>query len=236
MRKIAIKANNRLVDFQRLKYLLVFVILLLVVIFTNKSYAQGFQGGVAIGTNLTQVDGDEVFGFKKFGLNTAAIAIFPFKEKWSVSLEASFSQKGAYQKYPREMLAGKDLPYYKLTLNYAEIPLMLHFTDKGFLTFGLGFSYGRLVGVREIEWGVQTPLTLYSGDYSRDDYNVIVDVRAPIYKKIYFNFRYAYSLTKIRTRTYTNIAGDEWKRNQYNNIITVRLLYIFNDVKKHSDD
>jgi hypothetical protein len=221
----------------KISYLLpIFVGLLLLFAVTQKSYSQAFQGAVAIGSNLTQVDGDEVFGFKKFGLNASAIAIVPFKDKWSVSLEACFNQKGAYQKYPREMLPDKELPYYKLTLNYAEIPLMLHFTDKGFLTFGLGFSYGRLVGVKEIEWGIQTPLTLFSGDYIRDDYNVIFDVRAPIYKRLYFNFRYAYSLAKIRTRTYTNISGDEWTRDQYNNVLTIRLLYLFNEVKKHSND
>lgn len=235
--------SNKLNKFQDIKYrhhlhkiLPIYFVLFLFIVVSQKSYSQAFQGAIAVGTNLTQVDGDEVFGFKKFGLNASAIAIMPFKDKWSISLEAAFSQKGAYQKYPREMLADKSLPYYNLSLNYAEIPLMLHFTDKGFLTFGLGFSYGRLVGVKEIEWGEQTALTLYSGDYDRSDYNIIFDVRAPIYKRLYFNFRYAYSLAKIRTRKYTNLAGDEWERDQYNNIITVRLLYVFNDVKRHSND
>lgn len=216
--------------------LIVFVLLFIFITIPVKNYSQAFQGAIAIGSNLTQVDGDEVFGFKKFGLNAAAIAIMPFRDKWSISLEALFSQKGAYQKYPREMLPDKSLPYYNLRLNYAEIPVMLHFTDKGFLTFGLGVSYGRLVGVKEMEWDTQTAISLYSGDYLRYDYNIIFDVSAPIYKRLYFNCRYAYSLAKIRTRTFTNLAGDEWERDQFNNIITVRLIYVFNEIKQHAND
>jgi len=233
------ETDNSLSFFYRFSLLRFFIIafaFILAIFFTTKIYAQAFQGAVAVGSNLTQVDGDEVFGFKKFGLNASAMAIMPFKDKWSISLEASFSQKGSYQKYPPEYLANQILPYYNLRLNYAEIPVILHFTDKGFLTFGLGFSYGRLVGVKEIEWGKQTALTLFSGDYSRDDYNIIFDVMAPIYKRLYFDFRYAYSITKIRTRKFTNAAGDEYFRDQFNNIITVRLIYIFNEVKRNAND
>ncbi len=198
--------------------------------------AQRFQGAVAFGTNLTQVDGDEAYGFKKFGFNVAAIAIIPFKEKWALSLEASFSQKGAYEKYPRESNPSKSLPYYNLRLNYAEVPLMIHFTDKKFLTVGLGLSWGKLVGVKEIEWGKQTKLNLYSGDYNANDFNIMVDVRVPIYKRLYFNFKYAYSLAKIRTREFSNYAGYKWKRKQYNNVLTFRILYVLNKQKTRSND
>lgn len=199
-------------------------------------YGQGIQGAVAIGTNLSQVDGDEVVGFKKFGLNVSAIAIIPFKKKWSISLEASYNQKGAYEKLPRIAQPDKSLPYYNLRLSYAEVPIIIHFTDKGFLTVGLGMSYGRLVSVKEIEWGENTELSLYSGDYARNDLNGIFDLRIPIFKRLSFNFRYAYSFIKIRTRTYSNIAGDTWTRDQYNNLLSFRIHYIFNEPKNTIND
>ena len=200
------------------------------------AHSQGIQGAFAIGGNLSQIDGDEVVGFKKIGLNASAIAIIPFKKKWAVSLEASFNQKGAYEKYPREAQPNKSLPYYNIRLNYAEVPVLLHFTDKNKITVGLGLSYGRLVGVKEIEWGEQTDVSLYSGDYIRDDINGIFDLRIPIYKRLSFNFRYSYSFRKIRTRTYTNIAGDTWTRDQYHNILSFRVHYIFNDPKNLTND
>ena len=214
-------------------YIFLFLILMITPLTT---FSQGIQGAFAFGANLSQVDGDEVVGFKKIGLNASAIAIIPFKKKWAVSLEASFSQKGSYEKYPIQADPTKSLPYYNLRLNYAEVPVIIHFTDKGFLTVGLGLSYGRLVGVKEIEWGEQTELSLYSGDYARNDLNGIFDLRIPIYKRLSFNFRYAYSFIKIRTRTYTNIGGDEWTRKQYNNLLSFRVHYIFNNPKNAVND
>ncbi len=213
-----------------------FITLLVLLWLANTASGQRIQGAIAFGGNLTQVDGDEVYGFKKIGFNAAAVAIIPIKEKWSVSLEASFSQKGAYQKYPAQQNPNKELPYYNLRLNYAEVPVMVHFTDKEFLTIGLGMSWGRLVGVKEIEWGIQTDVTPYSGDFSRSDINGMVDIRFPIYKKLNFNFRYAYSFAKIRTRTYTYLSGDEVIRKQYNNVLTFRLIYIFNERKPSYND
>ncbi len=219
-----------------MKYLTYILIIFTIFFVSKTSYSQKIQGAIAIGANLSQVDGDEVVGFKKIGLNASAIAIIPFKEKWSVSLEASFSQKGAYEKYPRIYQADKHYPYYNLRLNYAEIPVIIHFTDKKFLTVGLGLSWGRLVGVKEIEWGEQTALSLYSGDYARSDINGIFDIQVPIYKKFKFNFRYSYSFMVIRNRTYSNIAGDTWSRKQYNNLLTFRIYYIFNEPKNSNND
>ena len=206
------------------------IILLFILITVGlKVNAQKIQGAFALGTNLSQIDGDEVYGFKKLGLNSSAIAIIPFKEKWAVSLEASFSQKGALQIYPYEYDPDKETPYYKNTLTYAEVPILIHFTDKEFMTIGAGASWGRLVEINEVEWGVKTDAGIFSGHYKRYDINAIIDIRFPIKERLKFNFRYAYSIGKIRTRTYINDIGDTWSRNQYNNVLSFRLYYIFNE-------
>ena len=191
--------------------------------------AQRFLGAVAFGGNLTQVDGDEVYGFKKIGFNVGAASFLPIKEKWFISLEVAFSQKGAYQKYPYVSNPNKDLPFYNLRLNYVEVPLLFHFEDKQIAMLGTGFSYNRLVGVKEIEWGERTSTAARNGVYAIDDFNWIVDVRFRLVKSLRLNFRFAYSVDKIRTRTFSNLAGDVWKRDQYNNILTLRLVYTFNE-------
>jgi len=198
--------------------------------------AQRFLGAIAFGGNLTQVDGDEVYGFKKFGFNVGASSIYPFNDKWSISIEASFSQKGSYEKYPPDADPTKELPYYDLRLSYLEVPLFVYFTDQGFLSIGAGFSYGRLVGIKEIEWGIPVHSSITNSPYNRDDWNAIINVRIPIWKRLKIDFRYAYSLTKIRTRTYTNTTGDSWTRDQYNNIITLRLVYVFNEKIKKNEN
>lgn len=208
-----------------MKRIVFFIALLLMVTFASR--AQSIKGVAILGFNASQVDGDEVFGFKKLGLNAGVGSILPFGEKWSVSIETLFNQKGAYKRFPFEYDT-LPKPYYNLRLTYAEVPILLHFTDKNLVTLGMGFSFGRLVKFSEIEHGVKLPWTNATVPYDRSDVNFIIDVRFRAFYKFHFNFRYCYSVDKIRTRVFNN-GVSTWERNQYNNLLTFRLLYIFND-------
>lgn len=180
---------------------------------------------------MSQVDGDEVYGFNRIGFNAGAAAIIPIGEKWSLSIENSYSQKGAFQKqqYHDSIITGK----YNLRLNYVEVPLLIHFTDKDFLTFGAGFSWARLVKAKEIEHnGLQPPYS-DSIQFNNNDFTVIADIRFRIWEKLKANIRYSYSLSPIREREFENLQGDTWMRKQYNNVITFRLMYIINERKQY---
>lgn len=204
----------------------IFLVTFLIGIITLSAEAQFIKGAIIFGTNISQVDGDEVYGYKKMGFNFGASAIVPFNNKWAVSIENIYSQKGAYQK-PQyaDSLSGE----YKLNLNYVEVPVLVHYTDKDLITVGAGFSWGRLVKVDEWEHGTKTNTSLNSGTYSQNDVNILADLRFRIWKKLKFNVRYAYSIPKIRTREHYNLSGDTWIRKQYNNFLSLRLIYVFNE-------
>lgn len=191
---------------------------------------QNIQGLLIGGMNLSQVDGDEVYGFKKAGLNLGVGAALPFGEKkrWAFNIETCFSQKGAFEKYPNEAYDSMKLPYYNLRLHYAEIPAYISYKDKNGLTFGAGFSLARLTGMKEIEHGKTKDWSMTNQPYDRFDYNIFADVRFKIYGKLYFNFRYSYSIDKIRTRNFQTLTSS-WKREQFNNNLTFRLLFLFNE-------
>lgn len=204
----------------------ILLIIIFVVVSSIEMTAQVIKGEAILGMNLTQVDGDEVYGFKKVGANVGAGVLIPFGKNWDVSLEALFSQKGANQKEQYD----DSLSFaYKLNLNYAEVPVLVMYTDKEFISAGAGFSWGRLVGVKEWEHGqlVETT-TVNSGVYSKNDFCILGDLRIRIYKQLKFNLRYQYSLVKIRTREFGN-PPDTWTRDQYNNVITFRLIWVFNE-------
>jgi len=195
--------------------------------------AQKVKGELIMGVNTTQIDGDEVFGFHKYGLNIGVGGILPFNKHWSISVETIFSQKGAYRKESIE-LDTLPTPYYNIRLNYLDVPVLIHYEDKGGFTFGAGFSWGRTVGIEEIEHGSKVETTTLAGPYKRDDVSILADIRFKIWKKLKFNFRYAYSVLPIRTRIYTNTAGHSWERTQYNNMLTFRLIYVFNEAPERS--
>ncbi|OFY51496.1 MAG: hypothetical protein A2W85_00965 [Bacteroidetes bacterium GWF2_41_31] len=196
--------------------------------------AQIIKSEAIVGFNLTQVEGDEVAGFKKPGINLGVGALIPFGKNWDLSFEVTYNQKGAREgdQY-RDTIDGQPITgAYKVRLNYAEIPVLIHYTDKDLLTIGAGFSYGRLVGVKEWEHGrlVETT-TVNSNTYEKSDFNYIIDVRIKLKGPLKLSARYQNSMKKIRTREFNNITGATWTRDQYNKVLTFRLIYVFNESK-----
>jgi hypothetical protein len=209
------------------KTVALFITFMLVAIcFTLPLHGQWIRGGITIGTNLSQVDGDEVYGFKKFGFHGGAVGIIPLKNNFLFSLETIYSQKGAYQ---------NDRSYYydayHLKLDYVEIPVMLQYNDRDIFTAGLGLSYARLVDIREWEHGERTNVTLRgdSAAYNRSDYTIFADLRFRLYRHLSFNVRYQYSIAPIRTRTFNPDVYRSWTRKQFNNLLSFRLIYVFNE-------
>lgn len=212
---------------------------LMLIIYHGQVKAQRVQAAAIVGMNLSQIDGDEIFGFNKVGWNTGLAAILPFSKNFQFSIETVYSQKGSYQGPQYESvdsLGNVKTGEYKVNVDYLEVPMMVMYNDKDLITGGIGFSYGRLVRVNEYEHGQKVETTtVNNGPYSRNDYSVLADVRFRVYKKLKFNVRYTYSLAKIRTREYTNLLGDTWSRDQYNNTISFRLMYMFNEPQRVID-
>ena len=244
-------------------------------------HAQIIKGELFLGGNLTQVDGDECYGFKKLGIHAGAGALIPITNYLDIGLEVLFNQKGAYKR--NAIVSNSSFPYaYNLKLNYAEIPIMIYLTDKDVVSVGLGVSYGRLVGLTElmngqpskyegVEIGVgdgklhwrqeadnlpdigqivsidelneivvkQYPNATYisevvanSNTYRPDDFNICADLRFRIWEGLHTELRYQYSLRPIRYRMFyedSSLVLANQIRTQYNNSITLRVVYLFNE-------
>ncbi|MAZ93404.1 MAG: hypothetical protein CMF58_03220 [Lentimicrobiaceae bacterium] len=222
-----------------IKYLTITLFSLFILCTNSSVYSQIIKGKAILGINLTQIEGDEVNGFKKPGIQIGAGALIPFKKKWDVSMEVLFNQKGAKEgkQYIDTIATGEVLTgEYKLRLNYVEVPLLVHFTDKDFITIGAGFSWGRLVGVKEWEHGnLVTSTNVENGPYDKNDFSYVIDLRIKILGPLKFGFRYQNSMRKIRTREFEDFAGNTWFRDQFNKVLTFKLVYIFNEEQSNSN-
>ena len=244
-------------------------------------HAQIIKGEVFVGGITSQVDGDECYGFRKFGVHAGAGALIPVYTSQNVGLdiglEVLFNQKGAYKK--RANVSNSTFPYaYNLRLNYAEIPLMFYVTDKDRYSLGVGVSYGRVVYLDEKQDGISTGIGLGDGvlhwrenddqmpdirriedineldrvirsagfndtvsiasvidnshSYRAHDFSICADMRIRIWEGIHAELRYQYSLRPLRYRMFYEDAGltlANQIRAQYNNSITLRVVYIFNE-------
>ena len=245
-------------------------------------HAQIVKGEVFFGGNACQVDGDECYGYRKFGVHAGAGALIPILKvsnfSMDVGLEVLFNQKGAYKSDSIRLHQGAYVGRYNLKLNYAEIPLMLYLTDKDRYSLGVGVSYGSIVYLDEKHNGESTGIALGDGklhwkeneenlpdisrvrdidelagivyssgfpdtiqiasvvansnSYRANDFNICADLRVRIWEGLHAELRYQYSLRPLRTRMFyrdVNENLDNRLRLQYNNSITLRLVYVFNE-------
>ena len=263
------------------RFRIIIVLLAMLVIAPTLLHAQIIKGEVFFGGNACQVDGDECYGFKKFGVHAGAGALIPIFNSSGVNLdvglEVLFNQKGAYKR--DSITHNSTFPYaYNLKLNYAEIPLMLYLTDKDRYSIGVGVSYGRVVYLDEKQNGISTGIALGDGklhwkedeenrpdigriddineldaiirsvgipdtigiasvidnshSYRAHDFNICASLRVRIWEGIHAELRYQYSLRPLRYRMFyenADLTLANQIRTQYNNSITLRVVYIFNE-------
>jgi hypothetical protein len=224
-----------------------FLIGLLVVFatLTNSVKAQTFLGEAFVGYNLSQVTGDHrgIMEYHRSGIQAGLGVIHPVWKKNNFSIELSlevlFNMKGSYQgkKFhdgsvmDSTVITGE----YDLRLNYGEVPLMVYFTDKNVASIGVGVSYGRLTYLRLKEQGIDIT-SQKKDEFNPNEFNILADVKIRVWKRLKLGFRYSYSLTPIRTISYSeynpNFAGEgheNEKVKQRNDLFTLRLTYVFNE-------
>lgn len=112
---------------------------------SQPAMGQTFKAAIMGGGNLSQLDGDRLHGYHRVGATGGLRVNTVFSERWQLGIEMHFTQQGAYR-------VKNDVPsadYRSIRLNYAEVPLLLHFKDWKFL-FYAGGSYARLINYRVI--------------------------------------------------------------------------------------
>lgn len=204
------------------------LVLFLILLCSGELAAQRILGGLSVGMNLTQVDGDEYYGFRKVGLNVGPMVILPFgkNKKWSVSMELLYSQKGSHH------TGNTDSTTYNFNLDYLEIPVLIHFTDKKIISGGVGFAYGQLVNQKETFNNQPIDTSYYVQPItglSNFDISVIADLQIRLWNRLWANVRYQYTVARLREVLVDPKTGvDPWTRNQFNNVISIRLTWVFN--------
>lgn len=171
--------------------------------------AQRFEASLIGGFNLAQLDGDDLSGFNKIGLNAGAKVAAVLSDRWQLSLEMLFSQQGSHRT--------RDDIYFSLydniRLNLVETPVMISFKDWKFRV-NTGFSYGRLISFR-----AESPLGEDLTDtetYRENLYFWIVGATYQFREQWGVNVRWSRALVDLEKREGKTLLG----RN-----LAIRLIY-----------
>jgi hypothetical protein len=185
-----------------------------------------FYGGLLLGSNFTQVDGDNFAGYHKVGLNAGGIVYTHLGEKVAASMEILFSQKGSRSNKAQASNSKMySIERYGIDLNYAEVPLQINYFDRRKSHFGGGFSFSQLITSNE--YITSRPAfnedTLTNFKFKKSDINFVLGGNLHLWEGLFLNIRFQYSLFSVRKNYHPEFGRAE----QYNNMWTLRLMYLF---------
>ncbi|OSZ78780.1 hypothetical protein CAP35_11180 [Chitinophagaceae bacterium IBVUCB1] len=214
-----------------MKYRLLFCLLLIAGIANAQSnyYVEDpnlFRGMVTVGSNFSQIDGDNYAGYHKMGINAGAGVYTMFSNEIGAGLEMLYTRKGSRGNFKQNSSnQAFQILAYKAILNYVDLPIQLYYFDQRGDHFGAGFSYSRLINQSET-FDTDPKQNLKSEDYPfrKSDYCMVLSANVKIAGKFYVAGRFQYSLVSVRG----NVPPGFGRTEQYNNMVTLRLMYLFN--------
>jgi hypothetical protein len=184
----------------------------------------------ALGINGCQIHGDSYSGYNKFGLFGGIAVNAQFKnEKTSLELGFYFSQKGS-----RHNPSKYDASYYRLHLNYIDLPLSIRYAVNNNYFITLGFSAAYLVNYTE-----NVNYADYTGKYIYNRYEAGLNfgLGRMIREKFFIELRCSNSITPIRRIIapiyYPNPIARFFNKGYYSNILTLFIAYKLNFQKQN---
>lgn len=219
------------------RFCIILIMCFFITALSKNAEAQIVKGEAFLGLNFSQIDGDQAYGYKRLGFHGGLGAMVPIYKQGNFdiefSLEVALNQRGSHQRQQYKDNGDGITGEYDVYMNYLEVPVLFYFSDKQIASLGVGASYGRLVGLKEYEHGNLTDVNLsYTGEdkYSLNDFCFLADAKVRLHERLKFGIRFQYSLQSIRTRQFYLVNGELGDlRDQYNNSITARLIYVFNE-------
>lgn len=213
----------------KVKYLLLFCVFIFTETLSHAQYRREeyteLSGGIFGGLNFSQINGDGYKGYDKMGFTGGGTIFLPLQNvdlpipgTLALNMEVSMIQMGAVGNIAHGSILSQ-----KIHLNYAQIPFQLYYyrgTRKS--NVGLGFAVGYL-GWNKIEADNGGGLQEINVDaYRKFDLGFVFTPNIHIYNGLYLSPRYYYSLINV-----AKTAGLTGSQYQFNNSISLRLLYLF---------
>lgn len=181
-----------------------------------------------VGANFSQVDGDSFYGYHKVGLHVGGIVYVHCTAKIGISMELTYTEKGSRGEQINESAAiGAYVEKYYMNLNYAEVPVTLHYKIKK-LDAEAGLAYARLINSKEwILADRAVAIDPVRNAFANTDISYILGIIVQAHKRIYAGIRFQYSALSIRPIDKVPAGFSYGHQGQFNNLLCFRVMYLF---------
>jgi opacity protein-like surface antigen len=178
-----------------------------------------FRGMVVAGFNASQVDGDRMGGYNKFGAQVGGGVLINLPLSLSVGVELLYSMKGS-RVSPAQV---KENPFWagrKIQLDYIDIPLTLNYTIKKHIMVGAGLS-GTVLVRQKTDAG-----TSIASDLRRIGLEGTLGASYIFADKLGVGLRWSYSLIPLDHDLYAT-NSTYFDTHLRNNVLSGRVFYLF---------
>lgn len=191
-------------------------VLILSVLFTMVSAsAQYFKGGLTVGFTGSQMDGDNLDGYNKFGFTGGVFGSRDFNEFWGIQMELKFIMKGA-----AKPVTNNDQSIYRMNLYYYELPILATLKISKKVKLESGFAIGYLSKATAVFDSGDEDRTY---EFDKTEISWLAGIYYILNEKFSVNLKFSYSV-----RAVSHFPGNLtiWGTyGQYNNVLDLSLYY-----------
>ena len=176
-----------------------FLLFLCFITVSSSTNAQTWGGGIHLGANFAQVDGDNYGGYNKPGYSFGAYVWYDFSYRFAIQPEIILNQRGARQV--------DENTYWHLRMNYLDVPVMLNLRLFGDHKVGVVLQAGPSWGIQL--WTINGPPGLkkdVTSSFSRFEMGANTGLELQFFHYLKINLRHSLSLTNNNTTTYPRLV------------------------------
>ena len=193
---------------------------LLFVLALKPIMGQDFNGGLKVGFDLSQIDGDQLSGYHKGGLLFGAFINREISSKLKWQMEMFYIGKGAKKGINPDK---NQFDFRRISVNYIEVPMLLQFWAERLKTnFEVGLSLSTLISSKEEDGNGETE---FIGPFKRFGLGSLVGFNYAFSDQWSGTARFTYSVSPIAVEN--KVRFTIWNRygGSYNNVVEFSLNY-----------
>lgn len=182
-------------------------------------HGQTFDAKSFVGLNASQMEGDNLSGFNKIGIQAGIGVVYPMYRK-SLSIELLLNQKGSTSSF--SISSGQERQ--STNLNYLQIPILYAFeewyddeSDYYRIAVEVGTYYARLFGASSSNAAFQG----VTSEFRKNDFGGLIGVRYRFNYNWSIGARYDHSFTRLYTDPSSGLKG------LLSYLVTLRTEYYF---------